>query len=96
MIRFITWAFSKLLGLFCFLLVAGGTVLGFFFGSYAVHDILIKMGVEKIPNDTVCGIIGAVGCLIISMLFVIIVFGYMAQVIAINKKVSNIEKLLDK
>ena len=96
MIRFISWAYSKLLGLFCFLIIVGCTVCGYFFGAFAVSDVLVKIGIKEVPDEVVCGIIAAVLCLIVSLIFVIIVFGFMAQVVAINRKLSHIEKSLDK
>ena len=95
MIRFISWAYSKLLGLFCFLIIVGCTVCGYF-RAFAVSNFLVKIGIKEVPDEVVCGIIAAVLCLIISLIIVIIVFGFMAQVVAINRKLSHIEKSLDK
>ena len=91
MMERISKLYSKVLEAVAVLLLIVGTIAGGIFG----------VGLEKTANtglDSLAAafIIGAIIGFLLSYMFVVVVFGFMAQVISINEKLSRIENLLDR
>ena len=86
MMKFIAKAFSKMLGFLSILIILAGTIAGGYFGGEELYWI------TDIRSDVVCIFLGGLVGFIVSFVFVIIVFGLMAQIIAINEKMDKVLK----
>ena len=88
MMKFIAKAFSKMLGFLSILIILAGTIGGGYFGGEELYWM------TGIRSDVACIILGGLAGFVVSFVFVIIVFGLMAQIIAINEKMDKVLKKL--
>ena len=88
MMELLSRQFSKIMGVVALLIIILGTIAGGAGGIY-----LIRAGSGAIGFLYI--ILGAVIGFVITYLLVVMVFGFMAQVMSINSKLERIEKLLE-
>ena len=90
MMEMISRHFSKMLGVVAVLLLVVGTIAG---GVFAAE--LVRTQENNYWLWAISFLIGATISFFLTYVFVVMVFGFMAQILSINEKLSRIEKLVD-
>ena len=91
MMEMISKHYTKIMGAVAVFLIVVGTIAG---GLYATGLMAQFVG-QNYWIWALSFLVGSIVSFLLTYVIVVMVFGFMAQVLAINEKLSRIEKLID-